>query len=282
MVKKDLHEANRRSWNAATVKHNSHKGDQAKFLREGNSTLYPEDIELLGDVKDKTLLHLQCNSGQDTLSIVKHLGAEATGVDISDEAINFATTLAKDSEIPATFIRSDLYDWFTQNNTQFDVVYMSYGTLVWLSDLKTWARGVAKSLKKGGRYVLMEFHPLPFTYEFDWTLTYDYMGGVHNTFDGVGDYVAASGGGLTPDGKPITDSEPFKNPHPAHEFVWGLSDVISALLEAGLTLKTFREYPYSNGFKPLSNMVEGEGRRMYPPKDKPQGLPFMYGIVAEK
>jgi len=75
----DLHEANRLSWNAATVAHNSHKGDQAAFFRAGGSTLYPEEIDLLGDIAGLDLLHLQCNSGQDSLSLAR-LGANVTGV----------------------------------------------------------------------------------------------------------------------------------------------------------------------------------------------------------
>src|SRR5262249_18500319 len=83
MTQHDLHEANRLSWNAATDANNSHKQDQAEFFRAGGSTLYPEEVELLGDVRGKTLVHLQCNAGQDTLSLAR-LGAVVTGVDISD------------------------------------------------------------------------------------------------------------------------------------------------------------------------------------------------------
>jgi hypothetical protein len=82
-----LHEQNRLSWNAATQAHNSHKADQARFYREGGSKLYPEEAALLGDLTGKSVVHLQCNSGQDTLSL-KTLGAgRLLGVDISDEAI---------------------------------------------------------------------------------------------------------------------------------------------------------------------------------------------------
>ena len=95
-MKQDLHEANRLSWNAATVAHNSHKGDQAAFFRKGGSTLFPEEARLLGDVKGLSVLHLQCNAGQDSLSIAR-LGAEVTGVDISDEAVDFATRLSQQS-----------------------------------------------------------------------------------------------------------------------------------------------------------------------------------------
>src|ERR1043165_5327026 len=86
MLARDLHEDNRQSWNSATRAHNSHKGDQAAFLRSGGSTLFLEELELLGDVTGKRLVHLQGNAGQDTLSLAAP-GAEVTGVDISDEAI---------------------------------------------------------------------------------------------------------------------------------------------------------------------------------------------------
>src|SRR5262245_52309366 len=102
-ARRALHEQNRRSWNMATRAHNSHKADQARFYREGGDTLSPEETALLGDVTGKSVVHLQCNSGQDTLSI-KRLGAKAVlGVDISDEAIGFAQRLAADSGIEASF-----------------------------------------------------------------------------------------------------------------------------------------------------------------------------------
>jgi SAM-dependent methyltransferase len=281
MPQKDLHEQNRISWNEATKAHNSHKGDQASFLREGGTTLYPEEIELLGDVRGQTLLHLQCNAGQDTLSIAKHLGAEVTGVDISDEAISFAQQLAEDSGIPAAFIRSDIYDWFDQNTTTYDLVFASYGAIIWLSDIKAWARGVAAALKPGGRFVLVEFHPLLGMFEEDLSLKYDYMGGEQITWeDGIGDYVAMSEGALTPDGT-VQGVQDFKNPHPSHEFSWGLADVVGALLDAGLQLTTLREYPYSNGFNPLPMMVALPGRRFTLPDEYPT-IAMMYGLAAAK
>ena len=77
---RELREQNRRSWNAATRAHNSHKADQAAFLRNGGSTLYAEELELLGDVVERRLVHLLCNSGQDSLSLAA-MGARVTGVD---------------------------------------------------------------------------------------------------------------------------------------------------------------------------------------------------------
>ncbi|MGH7751436.1 MAG: class I SAM-dependent methyltransferase, partial [Gemmatimonadales bacterium] len=160
---REYHEQNRLAWNEATKAHNSHKGDQARFLREGGSTLFPEEVDLLGQLQGKRLLHLQCNAGQDTVSLAK-LGAVCTGVDISDEAVAFATRLSAESGIPATFVRSDVYDYLAEaaaKGEQFDRVFSSYGAICWLSDLAGWGRGIASLLAPGGRFVLVEFHPLP-------------------------------------------------------------------------------------------------------------------------
>ena len=140
------HQMNRLSWNEGTKAHNSHKGDQSAFFRGGGNTLFPEETVLLGGITGKTLLHLQCNCGQDSLSIANHLGAEVTGVDISDEAIRFARQLSQASDIPSDFIRADIYDYFVSACDRFDVVFSSYGALCWLSDLAAWGRGIASCL----------------------------------------------------------------------------------------------------------------------------------------
>jgi SAM-dependent methyltransferase len=281
---KALHEENRRAWNAATPVHNSHKDDQAAFLRGGGSTLFPEEVALLGDIAGLSLLHLQCNAGQDTLSLAAR-GATVTGVDISDEAIDFARQISADSGIPATFERADVYDWLAEASAagrQFDLVFSSYGFNIWLSDIWAWARGVAAVLKPGGRFVAVEFHPFSMMFEFDWSRKYDYFGGgkPHSYDSGVGDYVQMSGAALTPSGW-VDGVGDFRNPHPGHEWQWTLADIVGALLGAGLTLTALEEYPYSNGGKLFDRMREGPGQRMYPPEEMP-ALPLMFGLAARK
>jgi 2-polyprenyl-3-methyl-5-hydroxy-6-metoxy-1,4-benzoquinol methylase len=280
---KDIHEENRLSWNAATVAHNSHKGDQAKFFREGGSTLHAEEKELLGDISGLELLHLQCNSGQDTLSLAR-LGATVTGVDISDTAIEFARKLAADSGIPATFYRADVYDWLAEaaaREQRFDVVFSSYGALVWLSDLKTWARGFAALLKPGGRFVLVEFHPVIHMFEWDLERKYPYFRDGEPLLweNGVGDYVAFSTITL-PNEEYVEGVKDFKNPHRVYEFQWGIGEVVTALLEAGLQITTLKEYPYANDFRPFERMQEDDGHWTLAP-DLPN-LPLMYAIAAKK
>lgn len=277
-----LHEDNRVAWNAATVAHNSHKVDQAGFLREGGTTLFREELELLGDVEGRSLLHLQCNAGQDSLCLAR-LGATLTGVDISDEAIAFARRLAAETGIAAAFVRADVYDWLAEaamRPERFDVVFSSYGAIVWLSDLGAWARGIAAVLEPGGRFVLVEFHPFAMVFEWDWSHKLPYFAaGAPRTFEhGVGDYVALSGGALAPSGY-LVGVEDFVNPHRGHEFQWGIGEVATALLDAGLVITTLREYPYANGAKLFDRMRELPGKRMVPPEDVPS-LPLMYGLVA--
>lgn len=280
---RESHEANRQSWNAATRAHNSHKGDQAAFFRRGGATLFPEECELLGDVAGQRLVHLQCNAGQDTLSLARR-GAEVVGVDISDEAITFARQLSADTGIAAEFIRADVYDWLATAAQQppFDIVFCSYGALCWLSDLNAWARGVAAILKPGGRFVCVEFHPVAMMFDEDWDHVWPYSTGgeaIHFA-DGVGDYVAASGAGLAPSGYE-PGVEDFQNPHPSCEYAWGIGETLSAILDAGLALEVFREYSYSNGASLHNDMKAAGEARVVPPDDVPI-LPLMFGLRARR
>jgi SAM-dependent methyltransferase len=284
MPRRNIHEENRLAWNEATQAHNSHKRDQAQFFRQGGDTLFPEEIELLGDVAGLSLAHLQCNSGQDSLSLARR-GAAVMGVDISDAAIAFARRLSDESGIPATFHRMDVYDWLEETAAsaqRFDIVFCSYGAICWLSDLATWAQGIATVLKPGGRFVAVDFHPFAMTFGEDWSHMFPYFGnGEPLTWaEGIGDYVAASGGALAPSGY-LEGVKDFENPYRVHEFQWGIGEIVTALLDAGLIITAFKEYPYSNGAKTFQRMREMPGRRMVPPEQVPN-LPLMYGIAAHK
>jgi SAM-dependent methyltransferase len=281
---RDLREQNRLSWNAVAGAHESHRGDLAGFLRSGGSTLFPEELELLGPLEGKTLAHLQCNAGGDSLSLALR-GAEVTGVDFSDEAILRARALSEEAGIPARFERADLYDWLeaaARAGRCFDVVFSSYGVVCWLSDLEAWARGIAAVLEGGGRFVLVDFHPAADMFDGRWVLASAYPSGGERLLleEGVGDYVAGSGGGLTPAGL-VEGEQNFENPQRCYLFRWGLGEVVTALAGAGLRLVALKEYPYANGERQFSGMRELPGRRMAPPEGVP-ALPLMYGIRAEK
>lgn len=278
MLRPDAHEANRLSWNAATVAHNSHKGDQAAFFRDGGSTLFPEEIDLLGDLDGRRLLHLQCNSGQDTLSLAG-LGACVTGVDISDTAIEFARRLAADTAIEARFDRADVYDWLdgaADAGERFDRVFSSYGAVIWLSDLDAWAKGIARVLEPGGLFVLADFHPFALVFDENWVPGYPYGGSTPTVEpDGVGDYVAESAA------ESSAGAADFTNPHPSTEFNWGIGEIVSAFRSAGLAVESLAEYPYANGWRGFERMQELDGRRFAPPAEF-SAIPLMFSISARR
>ncbi|HET8843348.1 MAG TPA: class I SAM-dependent methyltransferase [Ktedonobacteraceae bacterium] len=283
-LRRELHAHNRASWNEATKAHNSHKGNQARFFREGGNTLRAEETELLGDVKGCTLVHLLCNSGQDTLSIAAHLGAIVTGVDISDEAIAFAQQLSLDSQIPATFVRSDVFDWLDQahqHQMQFDLVFSSYGVMHWISNLSRWAQGIAALLKPGGRFVLVDFHPLERIFDHHLHLVDSYFPDerVSHLEDGVSDYITRSPGKVTPF-LYETGVENFRNPHQAHLFLWTLGEILTAIGQAGLCLKRLQEYPHSIAMR-FGPMREIPGYRTMPLEGMPL-VPLLFGLQAEK
>ena len=277
MIRRDVHESNRLSWNAATAVHNTRKRDQAAFLRGGGSTLFSEEKELLGDLRGKRLVHLQCNSGQDTLSLAA-LGAEVTGVDISDEAIAFAQKLSADAGIPGTFERADLFDWFAAAPAAaFDVAFASYGAIQWLTDLRAYGEGVAKVLRPGGSYVLVEFHPASNVLDDEGRPIHPYFGGEPVRMGGVPDYI---GEGLAPMGY-VPPSEDWKNPHPDACVSWTVADIVTCLLDAGLRLDALREWPHANGCKLVESLVAIDGNRFVPAPGTPQ-LPMMLGLRATK
>ncbi len=284
MNHEDLSEQNRLSWNAVVGAHDSHRGDLAGFLRGGGSTLFPEERSLLGDLRGKSLAHLQCNSGGDTLSLAS-LGATLTGVDISDEAISSARRLSGQTGIRADFVRADVYEWLAtaaREGRRFDVVFSSYGVVCWLPDLESWARGITAVLRSGGRFVLVDFHPVAQMFDEHWNLcgSYPSNGEPRLLPEGVGDYVGESGGGLTPAGF-VEGVQNFENPERCHLFSWGLGEVVTAVAGAGLRILALEEYPYLNGERHFAGMRELPGRRMIPPEGVP-ALPLMYGISAER
>jgi SAM-dependent methyltransferase len=284
MDRRHLREQNRVSWNAVVGAHDSHRGDLSRFFSEGGSTLFQEERNLLGELEGRSLVHLQCNSGGDSISLAR-LGATVTGVDISDEAVSSARNLAEKTGIRATFERADVYDWLeeaSREGRRFDVAFASYGVICWLPDLRGWTCGIAGILNPGGRFVLVDFHPAADIFDRDWNHVRGYPSGGEPLLleRGVGDYVAASGGGLTPAGF-VEGIRDFENPEGCHLFRWGLGEVVTALAEAGLRITTLEEYPYANGERKFAGMRELPGKRMVPPEDVPT-VPLMYGIRAER
>ncbi|PKN54581.1 MAG: class I SAM-dependent methyltransferase [Deltaproteobacteria bacterium HGW-Deltaproteobacteria-14] len=266
----------RQSWNVATRHHNAHKGDQAAFLRAGGEVLFDEELALLGDLAGKRLVHLQCNSGQDTLCLARR-GAVATGVDFSDEAIAFARGLSAATGIAADFELSEVVAWLEATEERFELAFSSYGAVGWLPDLAAWARGVARVLVPGGRIVYVEFHPLVWSFAPDLTPTGDDYFATAPFEEPVTDYVAQAGAGLNA----LAGAVPGDNPVPARSWQYGLGDIVSALAAAGLVIETLREYPYANGCNVHPALELGPDRRWRWPAGT-ANVPLMFGLSARR
>ena len=156
---------NKQTWNNKVSIHvASDFYEQEKFI-DGKITLPQTDLDALGDVSGKRILHLQCHFGQDTLSWSR-LGAKCTGIDISNEGIKNAKMLNSALGLDANFIESNLYEVPKNVKGKFDLVFASYGVIGWLPDLKIWGEIIAEKLKKGGVFYLIEFHPIVWMFDY--------------------------------------------------------------------------------------------------------------------
>ncbi len=251
-------EINKEAWNKRTKVHVESEFYGLESFRRGESSLNPIELEEIGNVKDKKLLHLQCHFGQDTLSWAR-LGATVTGVDLSSESIAQAKKLALEIGVESTFIMKDIYQFGIENKQVFDVVFTSYGALCWLPDLTKWANTIASCLPVGGELCLVEFHPFN-----DLLSGHSYFPQNQPDIDEEGTYTENC------DGEKLTT------------VTWGhsLSEVITALISAGLSIESFKEYPYSpyNCFDGLE-YVNNKGYQLL--RDGKQ-VPLVYSITARK
>ncbi|MBX7222002.1 MAG: class I SAM-dependent methyltransferase [Blastocatellia bacterium] len=229
----------------------------------------PLEREELGPVQGKSLLHLQCHFGLDTLSWAR-LGAQVTGADFSDQAIETATQLSRECDIPARFVCSNLYELPQNLSGQFDIVFTSYGVLCWLPDLKEWARVIAHFLKPGGIFYIADSHPFGLVFDDSKTVTGLQVGYPY----------------FSP-GKPLeliqeatyTDaSVPIRN---TTECIWvyTIGDVINALLEAGLHIEFLHEFPFyvCQLFPAMQKSADGWWR--FPDETS---LPLLFSIKARQ
>ena len=159
---------NRKAWNTKTKTHlHSEFYDVPSFLK-GKSSLKEIELDLLSTIKGKSILHLQCHFGQDSICLSR-LGAKVTGVDFSDNAIEAANDLALKTKQNVKFICCDLYELPKHLDQKFDVVFSTYGTIGWLPDISKWAAVVSHFLKPGGKFVFAEFHPVVWMFDNDFT-----------------------------------------------------------------------------------------------------------------
>jgi SAM-dependent methyltransferase len=269
-------EANRALWNTWTrINLQSTFYDVEAFEAGRGRDLDPIARAGPGDVRGKSLLHLQCHFGMDTIRWAKH-GATVTGVDFSEEAIAAARALAARMHVPATFIHSDVYDLPAHLEGRFDVVFTSHGVLCWLPDLERWAHVVTRYLAPGGLFYIVEAHPLLLC--FDDRLTEPDLRLLYPYFHGPEAIREEHPGCYSAPDAPITSVE----------YLWlhTLSDIIGSLTRTGLHVEAFEEYPFL-GWKFFPWMVEGADGWWRLPEDGrlPTGrgsLPLMFSLKATK
>jgi SAM-dependent methyltransferase len=265
-------DANRSLWDVWTGIHAEGDFYDLADFKAGGVRLRAEEIAHLGDVTGKSLLHLQCHFGIDTLSWAR-LGARVTGADISPAAVALASDLAVELGFPdARFVEANVYDLPQRLEGEFDIVYTGRGAINWLPDIRAWARVVAHFLRPGGTFFMNESHP------------------VYNVFENEG---------VAP-GELIVRYPYFEHPDPLtfevhgsyadpaadvgeqteNEWDHGLGEIVTALVDAGLRIELLEEYPYLEW--PADFLVEGDDGRWRLPPGITGELPLTFSLRASK
>jgi SAM-dependent methyltransferase len=203
----------------------------------------------------------------DTLSWAR-MGAQATGVDFSGDAIALAQSLSKELNIPARFLCCDLYDLPTQLDEQFDIVYTSYGVLAWLSDLTAWGKLAARYVKPGGIFYIAEFHPFAMMFDeqaMEPCLRYPYFGKEVIESQVQGSYA---------------DFNAHVDTKVAYEWPYTMGEVVTSLCQAGLEIEFLHEFPYTV-YQQLLYLPHHDEHYWVQPDRNPE-IPLMFSIKARK
>lgn len=261
-------ESNRDLWDRLVPIHARSRYYDVDGFRHGGSTLMQLEREEVGDVRGKTLLHLQCHFGLDTLSWSRQ-GARVTGADFSPAAIDLARALSAELAIPARFLCTNLFDLSAMLADRFDIIFTSYGVLCWLPDLGKWADVVAHFLNPGGFFYIAEGHPLVsvFANESD-------MKGLQVT----GSYFHS------PEPTRWETDVSYADPRtpvnlPSFEWTHSLADILNALIRAGLRIDFLHEFPFSFYQHFPFLMKGGDGYWHLPQGDL---IPMTFSLKATK
>ncbi len=266
-------EVNRTSWNMRTAVHKASSFYDLESFKKGRTSLNEIELKAMGDVKGKSMLHLQCHFGMDTLSWARE-GAMVTGVDLSDEAILLANEINDELKLAATFVCSNIYDLpavevagFSgkKDASCFDLVFTAYGTIGWLPDLDRWAGIIAHFLKPGGTFYMVDFHPTLWMMDENFQhIKYDYF----NT-----SVIAEENSGTYTD-----RNAPIKS----MEYTWNhpFSEIVGALLNNGLSIIEMKEFPYSP-YNCFNNLEQGTDK-MWRIINMDEKMPMLYSIKAVK
>lgn len=264
--------ANRSLWDAWTRVHATGSFYDLEGFRAGGVRIRPYEIELVGDVRGMSLLHLQCHFGIDTLSWAR-LGARVTGSDLSPAAIELARQLAIDLGFPESrFVLANLYDLPAELDGAFDVVYTSRGVLGWLPDIRAWAQVVSHFVAPGGIFFITEVHPVLQTFENEGVATGE-LRLVYPYWEHPEPLVFPVKGSY---------ADPDADVGNQSEYGWdhGLGEIVTALIDAGLVIETLVEHPFLD-WKVDFLVEDAEGRYVLP-ADTAGEMPLMFSLLARK
>ena len=227
------------------------------------------DRHELGDVTGKSLLHLQCHIGDDTLSWAR-LGAKVTGVDFSENAIAAARNISRESGTPGRFVLSELYESPNVLPETFDIVYTGNGALCWLPDIAGWAQVVARFVRPGGSFYIREAHPTFQSLDQERVdgkleITLPYFESTPQRWDEETTYVKVEA----------------KMAHATHyEWNHGLGEIVTALIETGFRIEQLKEYQFLE-WQAMPSMVKGDDSKWRLPEGS-ERLPLMYSVQATR
>jgi len=260
----DYFQSNKELWNKRTMVHKSSDFYDLEGFKQGKNVLKDVELEGVGDVSGKSMLHLQCHFGLDSMSWSR-MGAAVTAIDFSDKAIFTANEIKDELGLDTRFICSNVYDLKDHITEQYDIVFTSYGVVGWLPDMNRWAEIINHFLKPGGMFYMVEFHPYLWMFDDDFTkLTYSYFNRGVLTIESEGTY---------------TDHEADIK-HTEYSWNHSISEVVSALIDQGLKIESMQEQDYSP-YNCFTNMVSNNERGFYL-KGYEKMLPMVYSVKAVK
>lgn len=226
-------DANRASWDERVDLHlrDTTGVYPIEAFRAGADTLTPIEAAEIGDVRGKRVLHMQCHFGMDTISLARR-GAEVTGLDFSPKAIAAARGFAAELGVAARFVEGNVYDAPAVAGSGYDMVFTTWGTIIWLPDVLRWAGAVAGCLAEGGILYLADGHPsMMLLTERDGRLEVGWPWRNAPDDPSVEDETQSYAG----DGTPLRNSRTFGWSHP-------LGEVLAALMASGLSLEFLHEH----------------------------------------
>lgn len=289
-VMSDYLGVNAANWDARAEVHMGPGGYNVDVLDDPAwlSSVVRFDLPRLGDVRGLDALHLQCHVGTDTISLSR-LGARLTGVDLSSRSLEYARVLAERAGAQIDYVQADVYSApEALGGRTFDLVYTGIGALCWLPDIRKWGQTVARLLRPGGRLCVRDAHPV--LNSVIGLVVRDHHPDRDQQPDISGPGVATPAlelpyweneDGLTwSDEVSYTGQAPVLSPV-SREWNHALSEIVMAVLDAGLTLELLQEHD-SVPWDALPGLMVQDEAGEHRLAQRPQRLPASFTLLARK